>query len=302
MSYTERRYSNGEIIIKQGDMGNSFFQILEGKAVVFLNYGESDQVQLGTIAAGQYFGEMAVIEAYPRSSTVVADGDVVAEEIPESELNRYFEANPDKILEIMKHLGNRIKALTADYDEAKGLLADIKSAEVDQKENWFAEVIAKHINWFKSRKVNLSKPSAEALREAAEKIPGGESKNIEAYDKDTIIFKKGETGKCMYLVHGGSVGIYSNYGEEGELKLTELLPVACFGEMGMISEETRSATAVAESDHTYVEIIRPEDLDTLFKECPMKIEMILKHLSYRLRSLTYDYYNSCKELFEIYRK
>ena len=100
----------------------------------------------------------------------------------------------------------------------------------------------------------------------------------------------------MYFVHGGTVGIYSNYGTDNENKLTELYPVACFGEMGMIASEARTATAVATSDDTFVEIIRAEDLEGLFKTCPVKVDMILRHLSYRLRSLTYDYFNTCKEI------
>ncbi|MBQ4216902.1 MAG: cyclic nucleotide-binding domain-containing protein, partial [Clostridiales bacterium] len=151
-------------------------------------------------------------------------------------------------------------------------------------------------NWFKSSKRAIDKPSAEALREAAEKVSGQSDKSIEAYSKGTVIFKQGETGKCMYMLHGGNVGIYTNYGTADQVKLTELFPVACFGEMGMISDDARSATAVSESDDTYVEIIRPDDLEELFKTSPVKIEMILRHLSYRLRSLTYDYFNTCKEI------
>ena len=104
----------------------------------------------------------------------------------------------------------------------------------------------------------------------------------------------------MYIVYGGTVGIYSNYGDPNQVKLTELYPVVCFGEMGMISDDARSATAVAESDETYVEIIRPDGLEQLFKESPVKVEMILKHLSYRLRMLTYDFLNACKEVNDLY--
>ncbi|MBQ1247678.1 MAG: Crp/Fnr family transcriptional regulator, partial [Clostridiales bacterium] len=123
---------------------------------------------------------------------------------------------------------------------------------------------------------------------------------LETYKKGTIIFKEGEVGKCMYIVYGGTVGIYSNYGDPNQVKLTELYPVVCFGEMGMISDDARSATAVAESDETYVEIIRPDGLEQLFKESPVKVEMILKHLSYRLRMLTYDFLNACKEVNDLY--
>ena len=298
MSAIKKTFSDGEIIIKEGDLGNSFFQILEGNAGVYVNYGKEDWVKLVVLGAGKYFGEMAVIESYPRSTTVVAEGNVSVIEIPASELKVYFEENPDKILEIMKHLGSRIKELTADYDEAKALVAAAKSNGSEQKNDSLLAKLKKHFNFYMSGKGNLSKPSAEALREEGE--VSGDGAKVEAYNKGTIIFKQGEVGKCLYLVHGGCVGIYSNYGQANELKLTELYPVSCFGEMGMIADEARSATAVAESDETYVEIIYGDDLEELFKQWPVKVEMILKHLSYRLRSLTYDYFSTCQELFEIY--
>lgn len=300
MITNEKTYVNGEVIIKEGDIGNSFFQLLEGNAGVYLNYGKEDQVKLGVLSAGQYFGEMAVIESYPRSSSVIAEGDARAIEIPEKELNNYFSENPDKIIAIMKHLGNRIKALTDDYTEAKGLLADLKNEGIDKKNESVLSKLKKHMNWVMSGKNNISKPSAESLRETSDKVSASE--NGETYKKGTIIFKQGEVGKCMYIVHGGSVGIYSNYGQESEIRLTELYPTSCFGEMGMIAEEARSATAVAESDETFVEIIRLEDLETLFKSSPITIEMILRHLSYRLRKLTYDYYSTCKEISDAYSK
>ena len=301
MSTIEKTFTNGEVIIREGDIGNSFFQLLEGSAGVYKNFGEGDQVKLTVLEPGQYFGEMAVIETYPRSSTVVAESDVKVIEVAAEELNGYFAENPDKILAIMKHLGTRLKELTADYDEAKNLLAELKGGEEVQKKEGFAAKLQKHINFFTGKKAKIEKPSAEALREAAAGI-SGEGEHIEAYRKGTIIFKKGEVGKCMYMVHGGSVGIYSNYGEANQLKLTDLFPVACFGEMGMIAAEARSATAVAETDDTFVEIIYPDELSELFKTTPVKVDMILRHLSYRLRSLTYDYFNTCKEISESYGK
>ncbi|MBO4450676.1 MAG: cyclic nucleotide-binding domain-containing protein [Clostridiales bacterium] len=302
MSTINKTFADGEIIIKEGDLGDSFFQLLEGNAVVYLNYGLEGQVKLTELQPGQYFGEMAVIETYPRSSTVVAQGSASVIEIPGSELDSYFKENPDKIIAIMKHLGERLKIMTADYDEAKKILADMKADVGETKGNAFTAMIKKHVDFFKGIKYNMNKPSAEALRQANGKAAGAGAKNVETYNKGTIIFKAGEIGKCMYILHGGSVGIYSNFGKEGQTRLTELFPNDCFGEMGMIAEETRSATAVVEADETYVEIIRPDDLEEMFKESPVKVDMILRHLSYRLRVLTFDYFNVCKEISEFFNK
>ena len=302
MSTIEKTFSNGEVIIKEGDSGNSFFQILEGNATVYKNYGKDDQVKLTVLTPGQYFGEMAVIETYPRSSTVVADGEVKVVEIPGEDLNTYYRENPDEIVSIMKHLGNRLKQLTADYNEAKGLFTDIEKGAVEKKSDSILTKLKKHISFYMSGKGNLSKPSAEALRESKDVVSKGGVENVETYSKGQIIFKQGEVGKCMYMVHGGIIGIYSNYGKDNEVKLTELFPVECFGEMGMISDESRSATAVALTDDTIVEIIYADDLKDLIITYPVKVDMILRHLSHRLRNLTYDYFTTCKDLYELYNK
>lgn len=296
---TERNFSKGEVIFKQGDAGNSFFKIIEGSVSVIANYGEADERELTVLNPGEFFGEMAVIETYPRSNTIVAVDSVRAIEISADELNGFFAENPDMIYQIMKHIGSRIKALTAEYDVLAALLKELRESQDKKSESIFAK-IKKYIDFYASGKNNIDKPSAEALREASATLKDQKTEILETYKKGTIIFKEGEVGKCMYIVYGGTVGIYSNYGDSKQVKLTELYPVAFFGEMGMISDDARSATAVADSDDTYVEIVRPDGLEQLFKESPVKVEMILKHLSYRLRMLTYDYLTACKEVNDLY--
>lgn len=295
----EKRFQNGEIIFKEGDIGISFFQIIEGTVEVISGYGSDKERSLTELSAGDFFGEMAVIEAYPRSNTVVAKDNALVVEIPENELNSYFEENPGMILKIMNHLGKRIKELTADYDAVASALKEVRASQDKKSDSIFAK-IKKYIDDISSSKIDLTKPSAEALRQASESVKGKESGAVESYKKGTVIFKEGEIGKCMYIVYGGDVGIYSNYGAANQIKLTDIYPVACFGEMGMIAGDPRSATAVAETDETFVEIINPEDLEELFRTTPVKVEMILKHLSYRLRMLTYDYLTACKEINELF--
>ena len=118
------------------------------------------------------------------------------------------------------------------------------------------------------------------------------------FKRGDIIFREGDTGNFMYAIYGGSVGIYVNYGTAQENKLTQLYSDAFFGEMGLIGEEKRSATAVVEEDGTVLECIREEDLEALFKSNPVKIDMILSHLSHRLRRLTLDYVEACREAVE----
>ena len=94
--------------------------------------------------------------------------------------------------------------------------------------------------------------------------------------------------------------MYRDYGKPGETRIDEAKEVSFFGEMGMIADEPRKATAVAEDDETYIEVIVPENLEAIFKTCPIKIIMILRYLSYRLRKLDYDFITICKKITETY--
>ena len=301
MSSVEKTFNVGDVIIKEGDIGNSFFKIIKGDAGVYCNYGKDDQVKLTVLDDGQFFGEMAVIEAFPRSTSVVAESEISVIEYQGDELNTYFSEDPDRVLGLMRQLGIRLRELTDEYNEAKDVLNDLKASSEAAKSESFISKIMKHISRYNSGKSIISEPSAEALREAAGKV-SKDSDNLETYAKGTVISKKGDTAKCMYIIHGGSVGIYSNFGESNQVKLTTLYPTTCFGEMGLIADLPRSATAVSEDDNTFVEIVRPDDLADMFKTSPVKVDMILRHVSYRLRQLTYDYLTVCKEISDNYGK
>ena len=56
-----------ETVIRQGDVGDSFFIIIEGEADVYV-----DGKIVNHLSAGEYFGELALLNNAPRSATVVA--------------------------------------------------------------------------------------------------------------------------------------------------------------------------------------------------------------------------------------
>ena len=298
MSMIQKSFKKGEVIVKEGDTGKSFFFILEGSASVYGGFGKSNQLKIGDIEAGEFFGEMAILEAYPRSATVVAKDGTRVVEIPGNELKSFFEENPDMIFELMRHLAARIQVVTDDYNEAKVLLKDVNKAETpDQKKSLFSK-IKKHIDIYQNSK-NSDMGTMSFNKDFGSFADNGSSQT-DTYNRGMVICKEGDAARCMYVLHSGSVGIYRNYGERDEEKQSTLSAVSFFGEMGMINETPRTATAVAESDGTRIEELYMEDLESTFQSCPDKIIMILRHMSYRLRRLNTDFLEACKEITENY--
>ena len=291
----QKTFRQGKVIFREGDLGKTFYQILSGTAVAYQNYGEKQQLRLNDMKTGQFFGEMAVIEAWPRSATVIAEEPVTALEIQTGELNSFFEKQPDQIYALMKQLGDRIRSLTADYQEASAFLKNRETAGAQEKEGFLARVM----RFLKLDSIAGSDADGITAEEAIGLqafVGKGAALPVISLNAGDVVFRQGDRANCMYSVQSGSVGIYVGRGTPEEKELTVLLPNTFLGEMGMLAEEPRSATAVALEKDTELEIIRPEDLEQLFRTNPLEVDMILRHLSNRLRMLTRDYARVCGQI------
>jgi len=58
-------------VIREGELGNSMYIIVSGRVRVLKEVKPGDQKTLATLGAGEVFGEMALIDRYPRSASVV---------------------------------------------------------------------------------------------------------------------------------------------------------------------------------------------------------------------------------------
>ena len=65
-----RAFPEGEVIIHEGDQGDSFYHVVSGAARVFQISEDEIDVTLNTLESGESFGEMALLTGEPRSASV----------------------------------------------------------------------------------------------------------------------------------------------------------------------------------------------------------------------------------------
>ncbi|MCD4739518.1 MAG: cyclic nucleotide-binding domain-containing protein [Anaerolineae bacterium] len=70
--FVEREYEAAEVIVSQGKGGEGFFVIVTGGAKVVRETLDGDKVVVNEFAAGDYFGELALLDEGPRTASVVA--------------------------------------------------------------------------------------------------------------------------------------------------------------------------------------------------------------------------------------
>jgi CRP/FNR family cyclic AMP-dependent transcriptional regulator len=114
----------------------------------------------------------------------------------------------------------------------------------------------------------------------------GESTNFRRmYRKSEIIFEEGSTGSEMYLIHSGRVSLSVRQNEAERVPLVVLDPGDFFGEMALVDDSPRSATASAVEDDT--ELIAMDRTRFLFmvRQQPEFALSLMHTLCQRLRDM-----------------
>ncbi len=76
------------------------------------------------------------------------------------------------------------------------------------------------------------------------------------YKSGRTLFFENTPGEVMYLIHSGTVGIFKSSGDKNELQLATLGPGSFFGEMSLLDDRPRSATARVMDDAELVVITK----------------------------------------------
>ena len=106
------------------------------------------------------------------------------------------------------------------------------------------------------------------------------------------IFYRGDPGIGLYVIREGEVSISRGDDDKDRITLATFSKGDFFGELAMIDGETRSASAVANSDTRLAVIFKP-DLDEYIDKYPKKGIKILEGIAHivaiRLRALNEEY-------------
>ena len=98
-----RTYAAEEEIVRQGSNGTALYIVLSGQGRVVRD-GEA----IGKVEAGDFFGELALIEEHPRSASVVAATETECLLFPAWEFTALLEEHPAIAVPIMRALIQRL--------------------------------------------------------------------------------------------------------------------------------------------------------------------------------------------------
>jgi CRP/FNR family transcriptional regulator len=103
-------YQDGEVIIRQGKVGDCMYVIQEGQVEVIMEQ-DSEEVRLAVRGEGDFFGEMAIFDREVRSATIRASGQVRVLTVDKKNFLRSIQAYPSLAFHIVETMSRRIREL-----------------------------------------------------------------------------------------------------------------------------------------------------------------------------------------------
>lgn len=111
--FKERTFTEGSTVTREGAPGAGFFVIVEGSATVSVG-GEPK----GALGAGDYFGEIALIDEGTRSATITAATDLRCYGLTPWEFRPFVEEHPEVAWSLLQTLARRIRAAQSEAQPA----------------------------------------------------------------------------------------------------------------------------------------------------------------------------------------
>lgn len=126
----QKSYRQNELVFRQGDPADCMYAVRSGAVGIVLDYGGPDETRLTELRAGQYLGEMGLLDSSPRSATAVSlSDDTVLDRIAEPNFQAFFDENPELLLNLLQQMSSRLRRVTRDYAGACRTVADVVEAE-----------------------------------------------------------------------------------------------------------------------------------------------------------------------------
>jgi len=112
-------YGDGELIIRQGDVGEHMYVIQEGSVEIFMEKG-GKEVKLAEKGQGDFIGEMAIFDRDVRSASVRALGEVRVLTVDKRNFLRRIHADPSLAFRIVEAMSLQIRTLNDEVAQLRG--------------------------------------------------------------------------------------------------------------------------------------------------------------------------------------
>jgi CRP-like cAMP-binding protein len=113
-----RFYADGEIVVRQGDVGDCMFLVQDGEVEIVVEEHGTETV-LRSAGRNELLGEMAIFDHRPRSATIRAKGKARILTLDKRNFLRRINEDPSLAFRMIETMSRRVRELSHDVVELK---------------------------------------------------------------------------------------------------------------------------------------------------------------------------------------
>jgi CRP-like cAMP-binding protein len=222
-TFMERRvHQAGDVVVRQGDMGDELFLIESGDAEVRVAGSSGQWTQVATLGPGDFFGEIALVTGGERSADVIATSTLTVMYLSAQEYGRYL-ARASEVGEQVNRVAVSRMRKTAQRAPRKVEVTDIPDL--------FRVSVAD---------ANVLGTFMERMEVAA----------------GTVIVHQAAAGDALYLIATGEAEVRVTNTSGQTVTVARLGPGEYFGEVALVTGGERIADVVALTSMTVARLNR----------------------------------------------
>jgi len=283
-------------LLVEGKTENDRFYIIQSGKVHTFRQGDVLSDSGSVLGPGDFVGVVPCMSSHSQIETAVAATDVVVISVRRDQYQALISKNTPVAMKIIRTFANRMRTVNeiltrltlknsmADSPERMYSIAAYyeKMGKTDLAVYGYYQYMKEcpggaNIEKAKSRFVTLKARSHAVYFES----PTG---NLRNYPKDTMIFSECQSGQDMFIIQSGQVKI-SKVVDDNEVILAVLQRGDFFGEMALLENKPRSASAIAHEDCVLMAVNR-KNFDQMVATQAQLITRLTVTLAERLWSMS----------------
>ena len=289
-------YNKGAYITIEGKNANQFYIIRSGRVRIEKDLDIPEEEDESVLSPGDFFGVVSTMSNHVHIDNAVALDDCTLISVRSDQYSLLIEKNTPVAMKIINGFSRQVRLL----DQALTRLTFKSSVEADERHlfqvgEYYARQSQFNQAFYAYYKYCVSNPQGSNVAIAKQRMakikPYAKTANlkpptdqfIRQYPKDTMLFAEGESGPELYIIQKGSIRI-TKIVNDNEVLLALLKAGDIFGEMALLENKPRSASAIANEDSVLMAVNRA-NFKGMVVEQPKVISRLTSSLAERIWNL-----------------
>jgi CRP/FNR family cyclic AMP-dependent transcriptional regulator len=135
--------AQGTTLFHTGDPGDALYVVLEGEVEIFLKNATGERIVLERLVAGDFFGEISLLDGGPRTAAALVTRRLHALVIDRGDLEQFLSACPTAALDLMAAMGKRMRetarVVRGSASRNVNVAAEVRSSAVQRAADWISD-------------------------------------------------------------------------------------------------------------------------------------------------------------------